>query len=95
MQVKLTAFISLLSILSLSSIIPERSAGFPQASVERPQARAGHSLAFDTRRQRVLLVNGDHMTGDTEGEVWAWSGGAWELIDKSGPLSLPTFLLTR
>jgi uncharacterized protein (TIGR03437 family) len=85
MQVKLTAFLTLLSLLCLSAAIPGRSSGFSRVSAERPQARAGHALVFDTRRQRVLLVNGDHTTGGAEGEVWAWNGGAWELIDKSGP----------
>ena len=55
------------------------------ASAVQPQARAGHALVFDTRRQRVLLVNGDQVTAGTEGEVWSWNGGTWELSDRSGP----------
>ncbi len=76
MQVKLTAFILLLSVFCLSVL---------QTFAQQPQARAGHALVFDTQRQKVLLVNGDQVTGGTVGEVWAWSGGVWELIDRSGP----------
>jgi uncharacterized protein (TIGR03437 family) len=84
-QLKLTAFSILLSIGVLSGILLKQSVGFPQISAGRPQARAGHGLVFDTRRQTVLLLNGDHPTASEEGEIWAWNGGAWELIDKSGP----------
>ncbi|MBN1607496.1 MAG: hypothetical protein JW940_12735 [Polyangiaceae bacterium] len=41
----------------------------------RPPARAGHAMAYDTARQRVVLFGGGD--GGWLGDTWEWDGGAW------------------
>src|SRR5262245_30636782 len=56
-----------------------------QNAIRKPQPRSGHALVYDSRRQQVLLVNGDHDAQARKGEVWAWNGKRWNLIDTGGP----------
>jgi len=43
------------------------------ASAPRPSARAGHSMAFDSKRGVVVLTGGGPPSGDT----WEYDGTAW------------------
>ena len=50
-----------------------------RASLHRPRARAGHSMAYDAVSKRVILfggADGQKMLGDT----WAWDGQDWQQL---------------
>jgi hypothetical protein len=40
-----------------------------------PTARSGHTMVYDTQRQRVVLYGGDD--GLQNGELWEWNGASW------------------
>ena len=45
---------------------------------EAPEPRQNHAMAFDTRRQRVILFGGQ-IVGDNQTEdTWEWDGISWE-----------------
>jgi len=48
-----------------------------------PPARAGHTLAYDAARGRVLLVGGAG-GGTTYVDVWEWSGSGWRDVTPPG-----------
>ena len=47
-----------------------------------PSPRSGYALAYDSRRDLVILFGGS--TGS--GETWEWNGSRWALVSRSGPL---------
>jgi hypothetical protein len=57
---------------------------------ERPPPSAGHDLVFHDALGVVLLVNAG-LGGTTSppstqpGQLWAWNGTRWRLLDSSGP----------
>src|SRR5262249_48399734 len=42
--------------------------------VTSPSARAGHAMAFDAARGRVVMFHGNQYTSS---EVWEWDGSNW------------------
>jgi hypothetical protein len=51
-----------------------------------PAPRAGHSLAFDERRRRVVLFGGGTLqAGQFFGDTWEWDGEHWTQMDDIGP----------
>ena len=51
-----------------------------------PAARWGHGVAFDSKRQRVVLFGGEDF-GDYFGDTWVWDGDEWTQEQDSGPSS--------
>ena len=49
-----------------------------------PAARAGHAMAYDVARQRVLLFGGRSVDGNL-GDTWAWEGAFWTQVAETGP----------
>jgi hypothetical protein len=53
-----------------------------------PSPRAEAAMAFDGRRQRVVLFGGHNRTGESGsrlGDTWEWDGTRWIEIKVSGP----------
>ncbi len=44
--------------------------------LQKPSARAGHAMAYDTSRQEVVLFGGHTSEGDSN-ETWVWNGMDW------------------
>jgi hypothetical protein len=54
-------------------------------NVPGPSARAGHSMALDTVRNRVVLFGGLDASGVSRQDTWEWNGSAWTQVATSGP----------
>jgi len=52
-------------------------------TTDDPSPRAGHRMAYDTTRERVLLLGGQTDAGLSD-ELWAWDGSAWSLVTAGG-----------
>ena len=50
-----------------------------------PSARAGHALAFDSARGRVVLFGGDSMRSTLFNDTWEWDGEDWTQAHDIGP----------
>jgi hypothetical protein len=50
-----------------------------------PSARAGHSMAFDAARNRVVLFGGLDAIGALRNDTWEWNGTAWTQVATGGP----------
>ena len=55
----------------------------------RPVARAGHLLAYDPRRQRVVLAGGNAAAGPLA-DTWEWDGTAW--TERTTVVSVPFWI---
>lgn len=55
-----------------------------QLSISRPGARAGHSMAFDPVRERVVLFGGSD-GASLLGDTWTYDGTQWRVAATSGP----------
>jgi hypothetical protein len=56
--------------------------------VEGPPARAEAAMAYDRRRQRVVLFGGYYRTAGSNvrlGDTWEWDGARWRRISTNGP----------
>lgn len=53
-----------------------------------PGARLGHAMAYDERLRRVVLADGAWPQDSAGGDLWSWSGTAWERIGADGPRGL-------
>jgi hypothetical protein len=51
----------------------------------RPRARAGHAMAYDPVRRRVVLFGGISGQSDFFDDTWEWNGEAWELVAAEAP----------
>ncbi len=49
-----------------------------------PPARHGHALAYDSRRERLVLFGGFSF-GQYLGDTWEWDGSNWSFRASSGP----------
>ena len=47
------------------------------APAVRPLARTVHALAYDRRRQRVVLFSGGAALEATQADTWEWDGASW------------------
>lgn len=56
-----------------------------QLDAPGPAARAGHAMAYDSGRDRVVLFGGWSNEEDILSETWEWDGAAWALATSSGP----------
>jgi hypothetical protein len=54
-------------------------------STSGPGARFGHTLAFDSARNRVVLFGGLNANGAAVGDTWEWNGVDWNQVAVSGP----------
>jgi hypothetical protein len=50
-----------------------------------PAARAGHTLAFDSARNRLVLFGGLDANGAVLGDTWEWTGNSWTQAATTGP----------
>jgi hypothetical protein len=50
-----------------------------------PGERVHHAMAYDKRRQRVVLYGGFGMRGEQPPDVWEWDGRRWDRISAAGP----------
>jgi len=50
-----------------------------------PAGRAGHMLAYDTARQRIVMVGGRTSGSNLVNETWEWDGGGWHLQAPAHP----------
>lgn len=49
-----------------------------------PGPRVHHAMAYDSRRQRVVLFGGFSEAGDPPADVWEWDGHRWHRIPTVG-----------
>lgn len=54
-------------------------------SAAGPGPRVHHAMAYDGRRQRVVLFGGFSEAGDPPADVWEWDGRRWHRIPAAGP----------
>jgi hypothetical protein len=52
----------------------------------RPQARAGHAMAYDASRRRVVLFGGASGIDELFADTWEWDGESWELLPVEAPI---------
>ncbi len=50
-----------------------------------PDSRWGHSMAYDSLRDRVVLFGGASSRDNRLSDTWEWDGEKWELKATSGP----------
>ena len=50
-----------------------------------PNRRSGHSLAFDSVRNRTILFGGGSASGPLFGDTWLWDGEYWTQLADTGP----------
>jgi hypothetical protein len=50
-----------------------------------PGPRAYHDIAFDPKRNRLVLFGG-LVTGKPTGDTWEWDGRFWTQVDDTGPV---------
>ena len=50
------------------------------APASRPPARVMHALAYDRRRQRVVLFSGGASLETTQADTWEWDGVNWAQV---------------
>lgn len=55
------------------------------SSSQKPEARSGHSLVYDTNGDQLILFGGKNDAGDFLADTWSWNGSDWLLISKNGP----------
>jgi hypothetical protein len=59
-----------------------------EAPVSGPPARAEAAVAYDSRRERVVLFGGyTDAAGERRrlGDTWEWDGRRWQQVDSTGP----------
>lgn len=62
----------------------------PSPTVAKPAPSAGHALVYHDSLGAVLLLNSglggmNPPASSTHGEIWKWTGQAWQKIDSAGP----------
>jgi hypothetical protein len=51
-----------------------------------PPSRYYHAMTYDSRRRHVLVFGGTSIDRlETLGDLWAWDGTTWTLLDDDGP----------
>jgi Galactose oxidase, central domain len=53
--------------------------GWHKRNIPGPSARSQHGMAYDTLRDRVLLVGGKH-SASTFSDVWSFNGTSWQAL---------------
>lgn len=54
-----------------------------------PPSRWGAVMAYDAKRERVLLFGGFDGNGDQLGDLWSWDGNRWTQIEWNGSAPPP------
>src|SRR6476646_9093572 len=74
-------------IMSVVLAIAVAAHSTPPCAAKFVGKRTGHSLAYDAKRQRVVMYGGssDDATNPNPRSLWAWNGDAWECLDDNGP----------
>jgi hypothetical protein len=57
----------------------------PPCSTRHPAPRSDHVMAYDERRQRIVLFGGESAPWSPTSDVWEWDGGAWTQVPAEGP----------
>ena len=60
-------------------------ADWTQLADTGPSPRAGHQVAFDRHRSRLVLFGGKGDGEALQGDTWEWDGEAWTQVADSGP----------
>lgn len=56
----------------------------PPVTVVGPQPRFNHTLTYDARRQRVVLLGGLVTLNSAIADAWEWDGTVWTRINSTG-----------
>ncbi|MEM9548040.1 MAG: kelch repeat-containing protein [Bacteroidota bacterium] len=54
-----------------------------------PQARSGHSMVFDSFKNRLVLFGGKNEDGILLNDVWVWNGIHWKQLEGGEPSPKP------
>lgn len=59
----------------------------PSCAAKFVGKRTGHSLAYDAKRQHVVMFGGssDDAANPYPRSLWSWNGETWECLDDNGP----------
>lgn len=50
-----------------------------------PEARSGHSMIYDSLKNRLLVFGGKNNDGELLNDLWSWNGKKWKLLSSEGP----------
>lgn len=59
--------------------------GWVRKATDGPGPRSSHAMAYDERRERVILVGGYDDSGAWRSDTWQWDGTQWTQIATAGP----------
>jgi len=79
---------------STAVLVGVLAAGANAQKPERPPARSGFGLAFDSRRSRLVLFGGSDTAFQRLGDTWEWSAGSWTRVEVAGPPARSDFAMT-
>ncbi|MDY8137282.1 kelch repeat-containing protein [Aquimarina sp. 2201CG5-10] len=51
-----------------------------------PEPRSGHSMIYDSFKNRLLVFGGKNENGDILNDLWSWNGNKWKKLSESGPI---------
>jgi hypothetical protein len=64
------------------------------AQTAKPTPRNGMGLAFDSKRQRLVLFGGSDSAFARLGDTWEWNGRIWNQLNVPGPGARSDFAMT-
>lgn len=64
------------------------SRGWVRRATEGPGPRVDYGLAYDERRERVVLFGGSDETDTWRADTWEWDGTQWSIIGVQGPTGM-------
>ena len=56
-----------------------------QVNVGGPSARCDHAMAYDSKRNVVILFGGSDKSNNYLNDTWHWDGHAWSVVANAGP----------
>lgn len=66
-----------------------RDGSWRRPAASGPSARAEPAMAYDERRERLVLFGGYRLEENGEsrrlGDTWEWDGSSWQEVSRSGP----------
>lgn len=76
---------SAVALLGVSAGAASQSLQWVQVASTGPVGREGHTMAYDSPRQRTVLFGGRVYSGADIGDTWEWNGGVWTQMANTGP----------
>lgn len=52
-----------------------------EIKTESPLGRGHHAMAYDSKRDRVIIFGGTRKMGETLNDTWEWNGQQWKCLD--------------